>query len=84
MNDVTEELRALVVDQLDVTPEDVKPDADLVSDLGADSLDVVELVMAIEEAFEVSIADSETEAVRTFGDAVALVQGKRQALAASA
>ena len=81
---MTEELRALVVDQLDVEPDDVRLESDLVADLGADSLDVVELVMAIEEAFDLSIPDRETEAVRTFGDAVELVRAKLPALRASA
>jgi len=65
---VTERVRALVCDQLGVAPKDLADDANILDDLGADSLDVVELVMSIEEAFEIEIADEEAESLKTLGD----------------
>jgi len=65
---VNERIRALVCDQLGVAESDLTGDANILEDLGADSLDVVELVMAIEEAFEIEIADEEAESLRTLGD----------------
>jgi acyl carrier protein len=84
MDDLTNKLRELLVDQLDVAAEEIGLDARLIEDLGADSLDVVELVMAIEEAFEVTIDDGESEQVATFGDAVELVRSKLKSVAATA
>ncbi|MCH2186109.1 acyl carrier protein [Myxococcota bacterium] len=65
---VNEKIRALVCDQLGVAPNELTEDANILDDLGADSLDVVELVMSIEEAFEIEIADEEAETLRTLGD----------------
>ena len=65
---VNERIRTLVCDQLGVADADLTGDANILEDLGADSLDVVELVMAIEEAFEIEIADEEAENLKTLGD----------------
>lgn len=65
---IADKLQAIIADQLGVDRKDVVSDANILDDLGADSLDVVELVMAIEEAFEIEIPDEEVEAMRTIGD----------------
>lgn len=76
MEDLTQELTALVARTLKVAPQELRPESDLVNDLGADSLAVVELMMALEERLGIHIDDSEAEGLRTFGDALALVRAK--------
>jgi acyl carrier protein len=76
------EVRKIVVGHLGVDSDKVTDDADFVDDLGADSLDVVELAMAFEEEFDVVIEDDEAERARTFGDAVALIRSKIEARSA--
>lgn len=68
--EILDKVRAVIVDQLNVEEDDVVEDASFVDDLGADSLDIVELVMALEEEFGVSIPDEEAENIKTVGDAV--------------
>ena len=60
----------LIVEQLGVSMEEIRPEASFIDDLGADSLDIVELVMAMEEEFEVEIPDEEAEHIKTVQDAV--------------
>jgi len=60
-----DEVKEVIVEQLNVAPEEVKPEAKFVEDLGADSLDVVEMIMALEEKFEIEIPDSEAEKIQT-------------------
>ncbi len=69
-DELFEKIKAVVVDQLGVEEDDVTEDAAFVDDLGADSLDIVELVMALEEEFGVSIPDEQAEKIKTVGDAV--------------
>ncbi len=66
--DLVARIRVLVSDQLGVDPGEMRPEASILDDLGADSLDVVELVMAIEETFDIEIPDEDAEAMRTVGD----------------
>jgi acyl carrier protein len=73
---VLERVTKLVVEQLDVKPEEVKPEASFTDDLGADSLDVVELVMAFEEEFSVDIPDEDVEKITTVGTAVDYISAK--------
>jgi acyl carrier protein len=65
---LSERIRGLVAEQLGVEPKEMTPEANILDDLGADSLDVVEMVMAIEEEFDIEIADEDAEGMRTVGD----------------
>ncbi len=67
---VADKVKSIIVEQLGVDEEEVTPDASFVDDLGADSLDTVELVMAFEEAFEIEIPDEDAEKIRTVQDAI--------------
>ncbi|QCD51988.1 acyl carrier protein [Campylobacter sp. RM16192] len=71
---VFDDVRDVVVEQLSVSPEAVKLESKIIEDLGADSLDVVELVMALEEKFEVEIPDSEAEKLISINDVVAYIE----------
>jgi len=64
----------LIVDQLGVTNEEIVPEASFIDDLGADSLDIVELVMAMEETFDIEIPDDDAEKIQTIGDALTYVK----------
>lgn len=68
--EILEKVKAIIVEQLGVTDATVTMDASFIDDLGADSLDIVELVMAIEEEFDIEIPDSDAEKVVTVGDVV--------------
>ncbi len=71
-----EDIKEVVVEQLSVSADEVKEDAKFVEDLGADSLDVVELVMALEEKFDIEIPDDEAEKIQTVADVVAYIESK--------
>jgi len=73
---IEERVRTIIVEQLGVKSEDVVNKADFVDDLGADSLDTVELVMALEEEFGFEITDEEAEGMRTVGNVVEYIQDK--------
>lgn len=74
--EILEKLKGIIVDQLGVNAEDVTMEATFVDDLSADSLDIVELVMNIEETFEIEIPDSAAEKIVTVGDVVDYIQEK--------
>jgi acyl carrier protein len=74
MSDVAERIKKIVVEHLDVDAEKVTESASFIDDLGADSLDNVELVMAFEEEFGVEIPDDAAETIQTVGDAVKFVE----------
>ena len=76
---VFDQLKAIIVDQLDVAPEDVSPASSFTDDLGADSLDMVELIMAIEERMGVHIAQKEAGNLTTVGDVLAFVEAQKGA-----
>jgi len=71
-----DDIKEVVVEQLSVSADEVKEDAKFVEDLGADSLDVVELVMALEEKFDIEIPDDEAEKIATVKDVVNYIESK--------
>lgn len=77
MSDIEARVREIVVEQLGVNADEVTTDASFIDDLGADSLDTVELVMALEEAFECEIPDEEAEKITTVKEAVAYINANQ-------
>ena len=77
MSNIEDRVRKIVAEQLGVKEEEVKAEASFVDDLGADSLDTVELVMALEEAFDIEIPDEAAEGITTVGDAVKYIEDKQ-------
>lgn len=71
---VFDQVKGIIVEQLGVEAEEVKPESSFVEDLGADSLDIVELVMALEEEFDMEIPDEDAEKIKTVGDAVKYIE----------
>ncbi len=76
MSSIESKVKKIIVDQLDVTEEEVTPQASFVDDLGADSLDTVEMVMAFEEEFSIEIPDEDAEKIRTVQDAIDYITRK--------
>jgi acyl carrier protein len=76
MSEIADKVKSIVVEQLGVAEDQVTPEAKFIEDLGADSLDQVELVMALEEAFGADIPDEEAEKLATVGDAIAYIESK--------
>jgi acyl carrier protein len=75
--EIFEKVRGIVAEQLSVDAAEVSADSNFQNDLGADSLDTVELVMALEEAFDIEIPDEAAEGITTVGDAVKYIQEKQ-------
>src|ERR1041384_8192041 len=73
---IEEKVKDIIVEQLGVNPEQVTPNASFIEDLGADSLDTVELVMAFEEEFSVEVPDEDAEKLQTVGDVVKYIEEK--------
>ena len=78
MSNVLENVRKIVAEQLGVNPDDVNENSSFINDLGADSLDTVELVMSFEEEFKIEIPDEEAEKIKTVGDAVKYIENNIQ------
>ncbi len=76
---VESKIKTIIAEQLGVKPEEVTPNASFVDDLGADSLDTVELIMALEEEFNVEIPDEDAEKMKTVGDAIKYIEEKATA-----
>lgn len=76
---VEEKIKSIIAEQLGVKVEEVTPQASFIDDLGADSLDTVELIMALEEEFSVEIPDEEAEKLTTVGDAIRYIEAKTAA-----
>lgn len=78
MSDTFQRVKEIVVEQLSVEENQVSPEASFINDLGADSLDQVELVMALEEAFNIEIPDADAEKITTVGQAVEYIEKHKQ------
>lgn len=74
MAEVAERVAKIVSEQMNVTKEQVKPETSFVNDLGADSLDTVELVMQFEDEFSLNIPDEDAEKIQTVGDAIKYIE----------
>ncbi|WP_457677979.1 acyl carrier protein [Thermovibrio sp.] len=74
MENIEQKVKEIVADRLGVDPDEVTPEASFIEDLGADSLDTVELVMALEEEFGIEIPDEDAEKIQTVGDAIEYIQ----------
>ena len=77
---IEEKVKDIIVEQLGVNPEQVTPTASFIEDLGADSLDIVELVMAFEEEFSVEVPDEDAEKLQTVGDVIKYIEEEREAI----
>ena len=75
MSDVAEKVKAIIIDNLGVDAAEVTTEASFTNDLGADSLDTVELIMEFEKEFDIQIPDDKAEAIATVGDAVSFIEG---------
>lgn len=75
--EIAERIRSIIVEQLGVSMEEVTPEASFIEDLGADSLDIVELIMALEEEYDMEIPDEDAEKIQTVEDVISYVQGKQ-------
>lgn len=73
---VLDKVKRIIAEQLGIDEEDITPDASFTEDLGADSLDLVELVMAFEDGFDIEIPDEDAEKIKTVADAVNYIQSK--------
>lgn len=77
MSETTNRVEAIICDKLGLAPEQVTPEASFTTDLGADSLDTVELIMEFEKEFGITIPDDQAEKIATVGDAVAYIEANK-------
>ncbi|HOW55156.1 MAG TPA: acyl carrier protein [Syntrophorhabdaceae bacterium] len=73
---VTEKVKKMIVDQLGVSESEVVPEAKFIDDLGADSLDIVELIMALEDEYSIEIPDEDAEKMETVGDSIKYIEDR--------
>jgi acyl carrier protein len=78
--DIAKKVMAIIIEQLGAEEDEVAEKTSFVNNLGADSLDIVELVMALEEEFELEIPDEDAEKIRTVGEAIAYIQNRLNTL----
>jgi acyl carrier protein len=78
MSDIESKVKAIIVDKLGVDEAEVNPAASFTNDLGADSLDTVELIMEFEKEFNISIPDDQAEKIATVGDAIAYIENNQK------
>ncbi|MBP5536425.1 MAG: acyl carrier protein [Bacteroidales bacterium] len=76
--EIASKVRAIIVDKLGVDEKDVTPEASFANDLGADSLDTVELIMELEKEFDIQIPDEAAESIATVGDAINFIESHKQ------
>ena len=74
MSEISTKVKAIIIDKLGVDENEVTPEASFTNDLGADSLDTVELIMELEKEFNISIPDDQAEKINTVGDAIAYIE----------
>lgn len=77
MSDIAEKVKKIIIDRLGVDESEVTPESSFTNDLGADSLDTVELIMEFEKEFDISIPDEEAEKIQTVGHAIAYVEAQK-------
>ena len=77
MSEIEAKVKEIIVDKLGVDEADVTPEASFTNDLGADSLDTVELIMEFEKAFEITIPDDKAETIATVADAIAFIEANK-------
>ena len=77
MSEIQERVTAIIVEKLGVSESQVTPEATFAQDLGADSLDTVELIMELEKEFDINIPDAETEKIQTVGDAISFIEAAK-------
>lgn len=78
MSEIADRVKSIVVDKLGVEPEKVTEEAAFITDLGADSLDTVELIMEFEKAFNLTIPDADAESIKTVGDAISYIESHQK------
>jgi acyl carrier protein len=76
-DEIAERVKSIIVEQLGVSMEEVTPKASFIEDLGADSLDIVELIMALEEEYDMEIPDEDAEKIQTVNDVISYIQEKQ-------
>ena len=78
MSDIEQKVKEIIVDKLTVDENEVTPQAEFNTDLGADSLDTVELIMEFEKAFDLTIPDADAENIKTVGDAISYIESHQK------
>ena len=78
MSEIESKVKEIIADKLGVDEADVKPEASFTNDLGADSLDTVELIMEFEKSFDITIPDDQAEKIATVGDAIAYIEENKK------
>ena len=78
MSEIESKVKEIIADELGVDEADVKPEASFTNDLGADSLDTVELIMEFEKSFNITIPDDQAEKIATVGDAIAYIEENKK------
>lgn len=76
-SEISERVKSIIVEQLGVGPEEVTPEASFIEDLGADSLDIVELIMALEEEYDIEIPDEDAEKIQTVKDVISYIEERQ-------